>query len=86
MVTTVLINALSCMLLLAIASILRGQPPSVGFFCKVCASMALVSLALARVLRSHVSEPKTEETTEPVVYPSTATALLNGVQVLTAQK
>jgi hypothetical protein len=84
--STVLCNALSCMLLFALASVLHNQPPSVDFSCEVCASMALFSLALAHVLRSNVSEPKTEESTEPSAHSNAVTALLNGAKALSAQK
>ncbi len=86
MISNVFGNALSSIFLFTMALGLHGQPPSVGFSCKLFASLALVSLALFLVLRSHVFEPKTAELTEPGDNSSTMKALLYGIQTPATQR
>ena len=81
-VSTILSNAFSCLLLLAIALALGGHSPTIGFTRETYIFSAILSLAFAYPLWLHVPEPEGDTLTEPITPSNTVTAVINGAQAL----
>lgn len=81
-VSTILSNAFSCLVLLAIALILGNHSPSIAFTRDTYIFSALLSVLFAYPLWLYVPEPEGDTLTEPISLSTATVAIINGAQAL----
>ena len=85
-VSTILSNAFSCLLLLAIALCLHGQNPTIGFTQETYIFSAVLSIVFAYPLWLYVPEPEGDTLAEPITLSTSVTAVVNGAKALSKNR